>query len=741
MNLRVLLGIVVFAAMAVLVWVARAEGWLTLENVAAQREAFDALLTTRPLLVAGGYFAIYVGVAALSLPGAAALTVTAGFLFGTLFGTVLVSFASTLGATLAMLLVRLFFRDAMTRRFADTFAVIDRGIEREGWMYLLTLRLVPAFPFFVVNILMGLTRIGVLTFFLVSQLGMLPATVVYVYAGEQLGQVDALGDILSPGMILALTALAALPWIARFVASQLSLRRRLGGHRRPRGYDYNLVVIGAGSAGLISALVAATVKAKVALIERDRMGGDCLNTGCVPSKTLLHSAAVAQTFREASRHGVLSTVPSVDFSAVMDRVREVIARIEPNDSVERYHGLGVECIRGEARLVDPWTVEVGERRLTARRIVLATGASPLVPPIPGLDQVDPLTSETLWDLEALPARLLVLGGGPIGCELAQAFRRLGAQVTLVDMAPRILPREDADAAGVIEAKLRSEGVELRTGHRAIGFEREGSGGALRAEGPGGEVRISFDRVLVAVGRRANVDGLGLEALGIELRRDGTIEVDEYLRTRVPTIYAAGDVTGPYQFTHMASHQAWYTGVNGVFGMFRKYRANYSIVPWVTYTDPEVARVGLSEAEARERGIEVQVSRHPFSHVDRALAEGAENGFIKVLTPPGRDRILGVTIVGARAGELLAEYVLAMTHGLGLSKIMGTIHVYPTFSEANKFAASAWRRANAPTAVFPWLERLHGWMRGDGFRRAGPVAPPTDARAAARGAPEPDGVVG
>ena len=483
--------------------------------------------------------------------------------------------------------------------------------------------------------------------------------------------------------------------------------------RKPKRFDANLIVIGAGSAGLIAALIGATVKAKVVLIEKGAMGGDCLNTGCVPSKTLIASARVAHTVAQGERFGLRDVSFDVDFGAVMARVRRVIEAIAPNDSIERYTGLGVECVQGQARLVDPWTVEVEAHRITARSIVLATGASPAVPTIPGLDAMRALTSDSVWNLKARPSRLLVMGAGPIGCELAQAFQRLGSQVTLIDMEARVLPREDADVSAAVAQALGEDGVTVRVGHRAERFGTDESGRFLIARATdqeAQEVKLGFDEVLVAVGRRAHPEALGLAALGIETRRDGTIVVDRYLRTRMKSIFACGDVTGPYQFTHIASHQAWYAAVNALFGRFWKFAANYAVVPWCTYTDPEAARVGLSEEEAARAGVEYEVSRHPLAHLDRALAEGAELGFIKVLTHKRSDRILGAAIVAPQAGELIGEYVSAMTHGLGLKQIQGTIHIYPTLAELNKSAANAWRRAHAPERLLRWVGRFHALWR-------------------------------
>lgn len=706
---RLILVVVIVAAVAAF-FAADLGQYLSFDYLESQRNQLTELVAERPLLAGATFFLIYVVVTGLSLPGAAVMTLAGGAIFGLLWGTVLASFASTIGATIAMLVARLLLRDTVQRRFSSHLGPINRGIERDGAFYLFSLRLVPLFPFFVINLVMGLMPIRALTFFVASQIGMLPGTLVYVFAGTQLAEVSGPGDVLSFDLIMAFVLLATFPWIARGVSAAIARRRVLAAYSKPKHFDDNLIVIGAGSAGLIAALIAATVKAKVTLIERNRMGGDCLNTGCVPSKTLITSARVAHSVTMADRFGLRDASARVDFPAVMERVQEAIRSIEPNDSVERFEGLGVRCVQGAARLIDPWTVEVNGERRTARRIVIATGSEPLLPPIPGLGEVDPLTSDSVWDLRALPERLLVMGGGPIGCELAQSFARLGAQVTLVDMATRLLPREDADVAELIATALSEEGVDVRAGHKAVRFRPERSGGVLLAETADGEVELAFDRVLVAVGRRPVTEGLGLEELGIRKLPSGTLEVDEALLTSMPTIYACGDVVGPYQFTHMASHQAWYASVNALFGPLRRYKVNYRVVPWTTYTDPEVARVGLNEDDARQQGVEVEVTRFEFAHNDRAIAESARRGFIKVLTPPGRDRILGVTIAGPHAGELLAEYVLAMTHGIGLKKIMGTIHVYPTFAEINKSAASAWRKAHAPDKLLDWVSRFHAWRR-------------------------------
>lgn len=660
------------------------------------------------------FVAVYIVVTALSIPGAAIMTLAAGAIFGLATGIILVSFASAAGATLAFLVARYLLRDAVQHRFNKQLATINRGVEKDGAFYLFTLRLVPVFPFFLINLVMALTTIRTWTFYWVSQVGMLAGTIVYVNAGTQVAQLESTRDILSPDLIGAFVLLGLLPWIARAILTPLQRARIYRGWQKPAQFDRNLIVIGAGSGGLVSAYIAATVKASVTLIEKDRMGGDCLNTGCVPSKALIKSAKVASMAGHSTDFGLKPLRPVADFAAVMERVQSVISTIEPHDSVERYSALGVDCRQGTARLVSPWEVEIsnkqGVQTLSARNIIIASGAGPLVPPLPGLDNVDYLTTETLWKLRENPGRLLILGGGPIGCELAQAFARLGSQVTQVEMQPRILPREDEDAAEVVANALRHDRVELLLGHKAERFALEDGERVLYAKCEDRTVRLAFDQVLVAIGRKPNTAGLGLEELGIETQKNGTLRLNEFLQTRFPNIYAVGDVAGPYQFTHTAAHQAWYATVNALFGKFKKFRVDYGVIPWATFTSPEVARVGLNEQDARAQGVKFEVTRYGIDDLDRAIADGSAEGFVKVLTPPGSDRILGVTIAGNHAGDLIAEYVLAMKHGLGLKKILGTIHIYPTLAEANKFAAGEWAKAHTPRILVKLAERYHRWQR-------------------------------
>lgn len=686
---------------------------LTLENLKAEQASLEAQIAEQPALFVTGFFVIYVLATAVSLPGAAtALTLVAGALLGLVWGVVFVSFASTIGATLAMILARWLFKEEIERRFASQLATINRGIEKDGAFYLFTLRLVPIFPFWAINILMALTRMSVLQFYLVSQLGMFAGTLVYVNAGTELARIEQASDVLSPGLIASFVLLGVFPLLAKWLVDFLRARRVYSNYERPRRFDTDMVVIGAGSGGLVAALIAATVKARVTLIEKNKMGGDCLNTGCVPSKALIRSARHAYDNRRGSELGFDNIELPVDLNKVMRRVQRAIAKIEPHDSVERYESLGVDVELGEGRIVSPWQVEVNGKLITTRNIVIATGAEPFVPPIAGIEMVDYLTSDNIWSLEQLPGRTIVLGGGPIGTELTQALARLGSQVTQVELLPNILPREDIEFSTLVREQLEAEGVSVMTGYKAteVGSD-DGENYLVVTDEAGIEQRVLFDQLVVAVGRKANTTGFGLEEIGVELNANGTVAVDDYLRTNFPNIFAIGDVAGPYQFTHTASHMAWYAAVNALFGVFRKFRVDYSVIPWATFCAPEIARVGMNEQEAKAAGIDYEVTTYDVSDLDRAIADEAAHGLVKVLTRAGSDKVIGVTIAAEHAGELIGEFTLAMKHGIGLKKIMGTIHIYPTFLEMNKFAASEWRKAHKPEWALAVAERFHTWRRG------------------------------
>jgi pyruvate/2-oxoglutarate dehydrogenase complex dihydrolipoamide dehydrogenase (E3) component/uncharacterized membrane protein YdjX (TVP38/TMEM64 family) len=696
--------------------------YLTLDYLQNRHQELAELYALHPWELRGAYFALYMGAALLALPGTALLSLAGGAVFGFGWGVLLVSFASSLGATLSFWLARLLLRDWVQARFATPLGEINAGVQRAGWLYLLSLRLIPVVPFFLINLTMGLTSLRSWTFYWASQLGMLASTAVYVNAGMQLGNLHKLSDVASPALLGSFALLGLSPLVVRRVLRHMERLRVYAPWRgvKPKKFDRNLVVIGAGAGGLVSAYIAATVKAKVTLVEAHKMGGDCLNYGCVPSKALIRSAKLAQQMRSAHAYGLTAVQPAFDFRKLMQRIEQVVADIAPHDSVERYTALGVDVVQGHAKIVNPWTVEIalaggGTQRLSTRAIVIAAGAQPVVPALPGLTEVGYLTTDTLWahlaTLDTLPRRWVVLGGGPIGCELAQAFARLGAEVIQVEMAPRLLMREDDEVSRFAQAALEADGVQVLTNHQALRFELQAQTKlkVMVLLHQGQEIRLPFDQLLCAVGRAARLTGYGLEDLGIAT--DKTVQTDDTLQTRYPNIYAAGDVAGPYQFTHVAAHQAWYATVNALFGDFKRFRVNYKAIPQATFIDPEIARVGLNEREAQAQGIAIEVTRFDLGELDRAIADSATRGFVKVLTVPGKDRILGVTIVGAQAAELLAEYVLAMQHGLGLGKILGTVHSYPTMAEANKYAAGNWRRAHEPAMLLSWVHKFHDWRRG------------------------------
>ncbi|MCE2680199.1 MAG: FAD-dependent oxidoreductase [Burkholderiales bacterium] len=689
---------------------------LSLDNLKSRRDEFQQFAVTQPLLTSLVYFAVYVAVTAFSLPGAAILTLAGGAIFGFGWGLVLVSFASTLGACCAFLAARWLLRDSIRSRFGERLAAVEQGIAKEGAFYLFTLRLIPAVPFFLVNLLGGLTPLRLFTFAWVSQLGMLPGTAVYVNAGTQIANINSLSGIVSPQLWLSFVLLAVFPFISRSILGALKTRKKLSAWKKPARFDYNIVVIGAGAAGLVTSYIAAVLKARVLLIEKHEMGGDCLNTGCVPSKALIRTAKLVKQIQNPQTYGISAASATVNFSDVMARVHQVIKDIEPHDSVERYTSLGVECAMGNAELLNPWEIKVtahdgSSRVVSAKNIVLATGARPFVPTLPGLLESDYYTSDTVWSANELPRRLVVLGGGPIGCELAQCFVRLGSQVIQVDMAPRIMPREDEEVSNFVMSRFREEGIEILTAHQAVRVEGDAGERRLVLNSPAGEVAVAFDKLLIAIGRVARTEGFGLEKLGIGLSPQKTIAVNEFLETELPHIYVCGDAAGPYQFTHFAAHQAWYASVNALFKGVRRFAVDMRVVPAATYVDPEVARVGLNEQEAKAKGIAYEVTRYGLDDLDRAIADSEAHGFVKVLTPVGKDTILGVTIVGSHAGELLAEWTLAMKHGLGLGKIMGTIHAYPTWAESAKYAAGEYRKARQPLALLAWLQKFHAWRRG------------------------------
>ena len=692
--------------------------FLSLEGFKTQQAALSAFVAANPWQSALAFFAAYVAVAALSLPGALIMTLAAGAIFGFGRGVAIVSFASAIGATLAFLSSRFLLRDWVQAKFGDRLKPINDGVTKDGPFYLFALRLVPLFPFFVVNLVMGLTTIKTWPFYWVSQIGMLAGTAVFVNAGTQLAQISSLKGIVSPAILGSFALLGIFPIIAKKVLDWLKGRKVYAKFAsvKPKSFDRNVIVIGAGSAGLVTSYIAAVVKAKVTLIEKHKMGGDCLNTGCVPSKALIKTAKLLSNMKRAEEFGLKSASAEWNFADVMERVQRIIREVEPHDSIARYTEIGVDCVTGSARIVSPWAVEItagdgSKSTMTTKNIVIASGARPFVPPIPGLADIAYLTSDNVWNLRELPKRLVVLGGGPIGSELTQCFARFGSQVSQIEMLPRILIREDPEVSEIVAKSLKKDGVAVLTGHKAKQVVVENGEKALICEYNGADVRIPFDQILVAVGRTANVSGFGLEELGIPTRPNKTVETNDFLQTIYPNIFACGDVAGPYQFTHTAAHQAWYAAVNALFGRFKKFKADYRVIPWATFTEPEVARVGLSETEAKEKKIPHEISVYGLDDLDRAIADSEAHGFVKVLTVPGKDTILGATIVGDHSGDTLVEYVAAMKHGLGLNKILGTIHTYPTLGEANKYAAGVWKRNHQPTKLLEWVAKFHAWERG------------------------------
>ena len=709
--MKKILILATFVALILIYFVFDLGQYLNLEYFKQQQEQINAFREQSFLKAVAIFFVVYVLVTGLSLPGAAIATLIGGAIFGLLWGTVFVSFASVIGASCAFLVSRHVLRDTIQNRYGERLKTINEGIRKDGAVYLFTLRMVPLFPFFVINLVMGLTPMRLGTYFVVSQIGMLPGTIVYVNAGTQLAKIESVSGILSPALIASFVLLGIFPLISKKIIDLMKARKILGKFDKPKKFDFNAVVIGAGSAGLVAAYIAAAVKAKVALIEKGKMGGDCLNTGCVPSKAIIRTAKFMSHIRRSKEFGVHTASAEFDFKQVMERVHNIIGVIEHHDSVERYTSLGVDCYAGHAIIKSPYCVEVDGQQLTTRSIVIATGAEPAVPNLPGIDEVGYFTSDTLWEVDQLPDKLLVLGGGPIGCELSQAFARLGSKVTQVQQTPRIMPREDPEYSQMVLDEFISDGIDVRLEHKAQEFVVENGNKVLICDHNGDEVRIEFDVLLIAVGRKARLEGYGIEDLGIELADGRTIEINEFLETNYPNIYAVGDVAGPYQFTHFGSFQATSASINALLRPFYRQRINYSVIPWATFTDPEVARVGLNEMDAKAKGINYEVTRYDFKDLSRAIADSETRGEIKVLTVPGKDRILGVTIIGDHAGDLITEFTLAMQNKLGLNKILSTIHIYPTMAESVRFAAGNWKRKQVSERTTKLLAKFNRWRRG------------------------------
>lgn len=656
------------------------------------------------------YFTFYILTSALSLPIAVPMTLVAGAIFGWALGTVIVSFASSIGATLAFLMSRYLIRDWIQNRYSTFFEKINIGLKTDGPYYLFSLRLIPIFPFFAVNLVMGLTQISTISFYLISQVGMLLGTSLYVKAGTELANINDVKEITSPSIIFLFTLIGLLPLILKNIIAFYKYKKIYKAYDLPKKFDYNMIVIGGGSAGLVTAYIASTLKAKVALVEKNKMGGDCLNTGCVPSKALIRSAKLIYESKNSKNFGIHSMTAEFEFSDIMSRIRDIIKKIEPHDSVERYTGLGVNCFSEKAEILNPYSVKIGAKTFTTKNIVIATGARPTVPKLPGLEKINFWTSENIWEMKELPKKFLVLGGGAIGCEIAQSFSRLGSQVVLIERSHRILSREDTEVSNYIEKQFLNENIQLIKDAQPLSIIIESNKKYLLYKNQSSEYKVEFDEIFLALGRSANVKNFGLEELNIELSDSGGIKADPYLRTNYPNIYVCGDVTGPFQFTHTASYQAWYCAVNSLFSPLKKFKINYDVIPWACFTDPEIARVGLNETEAIKLNIPHQVTKYSIDDLDRAIVDSSDHGFIKVLTKPNSDKILGVSIVGSHASEIITEFITAMKHGHGLNAILNTIHIYPTLSESNKFVAGIWKRNNTATWIFKYLEKFHSWRR-------------------------------
>ena len=696
----------------------------------------------------------YVVACILLLPGLI-LTLGAGFAYGVAVGIPLVWVSANLGAAVAFLLGRTLARDRIAARVAGNlkFAAIDRAVGQEGLKIVLLTRLSPAFPFNLLNYAYGLTRVTFRDYAIGSLVGMIPGTAMYVYLGSLITSLTELASGVPSGgaakQVLTWVGFAATVAVTVVITriARRALDEATGGavesaptrsapapggaalhgerplvlpddeHNRkllaavhPSGRPnptpsgrYNLVVIGAGTAGLVSAAGAAGLGARVALVESHLMGGDCLNMGCVPSKALISASRAAASARHAGDLGVRIGSVDVDFAAVMERMRRLRARLAPLDGVERFTGLGVDVYLGAARFTSPTTVLVDGRTLEFSRAIVATGARAAAPPIPGLEEAGYLTNESVFWLTELPRRLIVVGAGPIGCELAQVFASFGSDVTVLHMDSHVLPRDDPDAAAIVERRLGADGVRLVHEATIDRIERRGADLVVACRAGGAMHEAVGDRILVAAGRAANVAGLGLEAAGVRYETGGVV-VDDHLRTSNPRIYAAGDVASRFQFTHVADALARIAIQNALFGTFGRKKASALTIPWCTYTTPEVAHVGLSPRDAEARGIALSTITIPLRDVDRAVLDGDEEGFVRVHLARGGDKILGATLVAARAGDMISELTLAMTAGVGLGTIAATIHPYPTEAEAMKKAADAYNR----TRLTPLVKKVFAW---------------------------------
>lgn len=697
------------------------------------------------------FVGLYVVATVLFVPGSL-LTLGAGAVFGVALGSVCVSISATLGATAAFLVGRYLARDAIARKIEkhEKFATIDRAVADEGWKIVLLTRLSPVFPFTLLNYAFGLTRVKLSHYVLASWIGMIPGTVMYVYLGSLVNvgaghRQRTTGEwvLYGVGLLATVTVTVFVTRLARralakkigstetvqsskeimSVPSAPVLVRPADAHNarlvsnvHPPDWQnpspapcYNLVVIGAGTAGLVTAAGAAGLGAKVALVEKSLLGGDCLNVGCVPSKAVIRSGRAVFDAKEAGPFGVRVGKPvEIDFSAVMERMRKLRADLSPHDSAQRFANLGVDVFLGEARFASPDTVEVAGQTLRFKRAVIATGARAVEPPILGLAEAGYLTNETVFNLTQRPARLAVIGGGPIGCELAQAFQRLGSQVSLLHKNAHLLDREDMEAAALVQKAFIREGVALHLNATITRVERSAGGKLVYYEAQGKEETLAVDEILAGAGRAPNIEGLNLEAAGVRYDRRKGVLVNDCLQTSNPHIYGAGDVCLAWKFTHAADFSARIVIQNALF-LGRK-KASTLTMPWCTYTDPEIAHVGLYERDARERGVEVDTYVREFKEVDRAVLDGEEDGFVKFHVKKGHDEILGATIVARHAGEMISEISVAMAARIGLGKLASVIHPYPTQAEALRQCGDAYNRTRLTPTVKKWMGRWLAWQR-------------------------------
>lgn len=684
--------------------------YFTLDYIKSKQEALVLLYENNKFIFITVFMAFYIFATAISIPGAAVLTLLAGAIFGLLTGTIIVSFASSIGATCAFLLARWLFSDYFKKRFSNALRKINHGIEKEGAFYLFALRLIPIFPFFLINILMGLTAMKTSTFYIVSQLGMLAGTIAYVNAGKELAKIDSLKSILSPSLLAAFAILGLLPLISKWILKIVRPDKNLSKFPKPKKFDYNIVVIGAGSGGLVASYIAALLKAKVALIEKKEMGGDCLNTGCVPSKALIRVAKIFNDIKRSQKFGINKITIDYDFAQIMEHIQEIIHKVAPHDSIERYTALGVNCYSGKAKVLSPYLIEINNQTISTKNIIIATGGTPIIPKIEGIDTMNPLTTDTIWNIREQPKHLIIIGGGPVGCELSQCFARIGTKVTIIQHDNSLLKKEDDEVGSFILKTLKEEGINILTNTESKRFFINNGQKTVEIIQDGQLRTLEFDELLVATGRKPNLTGFGLEEIGIEFSKNSKIEISGTLQTNFPNIFICGDAAGSYQFTHFAAHQAWYATINALFHPFWQFKVDMHLIPWCTFTDPEVAHVGLNEKAAKESNIAYEVTTYSLSDLDRAITDVEDQGFIKVLTVPNKDKILGVTIVATHASDIILEFIQAMKNNIGLSEILATIHIYPTFGEANKNTAGNWKKKHIDKKALKFLEKFHAFRR-------------------------------